>query len=220
VSHSEFDDLDLNYTPWLPSDRDAAVLDVGCGRGRVLAFLAARGYRHLEGLDRDPDAAAIARARVPGPVTVEDNWDRFLAGRGRAFDLVILKDVIYYVPRDKVVDALAAVRAAIKPGGRVIMEVFNGAAFTGPFIACKDEAILWTPVEQTVTSVLERAGFRNVTVLPHVPPARTLKRRLFNLCGRVWRGVLRAIYIVERGMAEENPRILTTKIVAVGEVPA
>ena len=43
VTHSDFDDLDLNYTPWLPADRDAAVLDVGCGPGRVLAFLAARG---------------------------------------------------------------------------------------------------------------------------------------------------------------------------------
>jgi len=34
------------------------------------------------------------------------------------------------------------------------------------------------------------------------------------------RGVLRGIYRVERGLAEENPRILPTTIVAVGEVPA
>lgn len=220
VSHPEFDDLDLNYTPWLPSDRDAAVLDVGCGPGRVLAFLAARGYRCLEGFDRDPGAVVVARTRVAGPVAVEENWDRFLAGRGGAFDLVILKDVIYYLPRDRVVEALRAVRAAIKPGGRVIVEVFNGAAYTGPFIAYKDDAILWTPVEQTVKSFLERAGFRNVAVHAHVPPARSFKRRLFNLAGRLWRVVLGAIYIVERGMAEENPRILTTKIVAVGEVHA
>jgi SAM-dependent methyltransferase len=220
VSHSEFDDLDLNYTPWLPSDRDAAVLDVGCGTGRVLAFLAARGYRRLEGFDRDPGAVAIARARVAGAIAVEDNWDRFFTSRGRAFDLVILKDVIYYVPREKVVDALNRVRASMKPGGRVIIEVFNGAAFTGPFIAYKDDAILWTPVEQTVQSFLERAGFRNVALHQHVPPARTLKRRLFNLLGRIWRLVLHAIYTVERGRAHENPRILTTKIVAVGEVPA
>src|SRR5207247_9221749 len=59
----EFDDLEMNYSPWLPADRNAAVLDAGCGRGRVLAFLASRGYARLEGFDRDPAAAAAAPAR-------------------------------------------------------------------------------------------------------------------------------------------------------------
>jgi len=216
----EFDDLEMNYSPWLPADRNAAVLDAGCGRGRVLAFLASRGYARLEGFDRDPEAAAAARSRVAAPIAVEDDWIRFLSNREQAFDLAILKDVIYYIPRDRLVEALTAVRRALKPNGRVIVEVFNGAAFTGPFVAYKDEAILWTPTEHTVRRALERAGFGTVIVRAHVPPARTLKRRLFNLAGSLWRVVLRGIYMVERGFAEENPRILTTKIVAVGDVSA
>jgi SAM-dependent methyltransferase len=217
----EFDDLEMNYAPWLPADRDAAVLDVGCGAGRVLAFLTFRGYRRLEGFDRDPDAVAAARSRVPAALlSVADDWSTHLAARAHAFDLIVLKDVIYYIPRDRIVDALRAVRHAIKPGGRVIVEVFNGAAFTGPFIAQKDDAILWTPTEHTLRTFLERAGFSSVTVHPHTPPARTWRRRAFNLAGRMWRLVLRAIYVIERGLAEENPRILTTKIVGIGEVPA
>lgn len=217
---SEFDDLDVNYTPWLPADRGAVVVDVGCGPGRVLAFLASRGYRRLEGFDRDAGAVALARSRVSAPLSVEDDWDRFFANRSGVFDLVILKDVLYYVPRERAVDALRTVRRALKPGGRVIIEVFNGAAFTGPFVAYKDEKILWIPTEHTVRGFLEQAGFGILAVRPHLPPARTLRRRLFNVAGRLWRLVLRAIYVFERGFAEENPRILTTRIVAVGEVPA
>lgn len=220
VSHSEFDDLDLNYAAWLPADRDAAILDVGCGPGRVLAFLAARGYRQIEGFDRDPDAVRVAQARVAAPVTVEDDWARFLDSRTRAFDLIVLKDVIYYLPRAEVVDALRTVRRALKPGGRVIVEVFNGAAYTGPFVAYKDDGILWIPTEHVLANFLGRAGFSAVSVHAHVPPARTLKRRAFNLLARAWRVALRAVYVLERGLAEENPRILTTRIVAVGEVPA
>lgn len=220
VSHSEFDDLDLNYAAWLPADRDAAILDVGCGPGRVLAFLAARGYRQIEGFDRDPDAVRAAQARVAAPVTIEDDWARFLDSRTRAFDLIVLKDVIYYLPRAEVVDALRAVRRALKPGGRVIVEVFNGAAYTGPFVAYKDDGILWIPTEHVLASFLDRAGFSAVSVHAHVPPARTLKRRAFNLLAGAWRVALRAVYVLERGLAEENPRILTTRIVAVGEVPA
>lgn len=219
VSEPEFDDLDLNYASWLPADRGAVILDVGCGPGRVLAFLESRGYTRLEGFDRDPDAVAAARARVAAPVAVEHDWSRFLSNRKSAFDLIILKDVIYYVPRDQVVDELRTVRAALKPGGRVIVEVFNGAAFTGPFVAHKDDAILWTPTEHTLRRFLERAGFSAVTLHAQRPPARTMRRRAFNLAGRAWRLALGAIYLVERGLSEENPRILTTKIVAVGEVP-
>lgn len=217
---AEFDDLDLNYIPWLPEDRDAKVLDVGCGSGRVLAFLASRGYRRLEGFDRDADAVALARSRVSAPLSVEHDWDRFFANRSASFDLVILKDVLYYLPRERAVDALKSVRRALKPGGRVIIEAFNGAAFTGPFVAYKDEDILWIPTEHTVRRFLEQAGFAAVALRPHLPPARTLRRRLFNLVGRLWRMVLGAIYVFERGFAEENPRILTTRIIAVGEVPA
>ena len=220
VSHSAFDDLELNYTAWLPADRHAAVLDVGCGDGRVLAFLAGAGYQRLEGFDRDAAAVEAARARVTAPIVVEHDWARFLDPRPRAFDLIVLKDVVYYVPREQVVEALQTVRRAVKPGGRVIVEVFNGAAFTGPFVAHKDDGILWIPTEHTIRAFLERAGFANITLHAHVPPARTLRRRAFNLLAIVWRGILRVIYLAERGLSEGNPRILTTKIVAVGEVPA
>jgi len=220
VSHFEFDDLDLNYTPWLPADRDAAVLDVGCGPGRVLAFLAARGYRRIEGFDRDADAVRVAQVRVTAPVTIEHDWARFLEGRSGTFDLIVLKDVIYYLPRAEVVDALRVVRQALRPGGRVVVEAFNGAAYTGPFVAYKDDGILWIPTEHILASFLRRAGFSAVSVHAHVPPSRTLKRRLFNLLARAWRVVLRTVYVLERGLAEENPRILTTRLVAVGEVPA
>lgn len=220
VSHSAFDDLELNYAVWLPLDRNAAILDVGCGDGRVLAFLADAGYVRLEGFDRDPAAVEAARARVNAPVTVEHDWGRFLDARPRALDLVVLKDVIYYLPRDGVVDALQTVRRAMKPGGRVLLEVFNGAAFTGPFIAHKDDGIQWVPTEHTVRMFLERAGFVSIELRAHIPPGRTLRRRAFNLLAAAWRGLLRLIYLAERGLSEGNPRILTTKIVAVGTAPA
>ena len=219
MSDRQFDDLDLNYTPLLPADREAMVLDVGCGSGRVLAFLQARGYRNLEGFDRDPDAVAAARSRTSARLAVSDDWNSVLANRDSAFDVVVLKEVVYSVPQADLVGALAAVGRALKPGGRVIVEVFNGVAATGPFVAYKDEDIRWIPTEQTIRRVLERAGLTAISLHAQRAPSQGLRRRLFNLAAAAWRGVLRMIYFAERGLAEENPRIFTTKIIATATRP-
>jgi SAM-dependent methyltransferase len=53
----------LSYERILPHLRDAAnVLDLGCGNGRLLAFLVERGWRgQYRGLDSSPKLLAIAR---------------------------------------------------------------------------------------------------------------------------------------------------------------
>ena len=48
-----FEDLDQAYRSELPDDKSTPILDIGCGHGRVLAFLSGRGYTDVRGVDRD-----------------------------------------------------------------------------------------------------------------------------------------------------------------------
>ncbi|MER7519588.1 methyltransferase domain-containing protein [Streptomyces sp. NPDC126499] len=50
----------------LAAEPGARAVDVGCGTGRAVSELAARGVR-AEGVDIDAEALALARARHPGP---------------------------------------------------------------------------------------------------------------------------------------------------------
>ena len=45
--------------------RDAAILEVGCGVGRNLAYLYDRGYTNLGGIEADPQAVALLRKTYP-----------------------------------------------------------------------------------------------------------------------------------------------------------
>ncbi|WP_028931022.1 class I SAM-dependent methyltransferase [Pseudonocardia asaccharolytica] len=104
-------DLVASYEP-------SAVLDGGCGTGRVAVELARRGM-DVVGVDPDPDMIAAARAKAPSL-----RWltlgleDLELAAR---FDVVVLAGnvVPYVAPTDRAA-AVAACARHLGPGGRLV----------------------------------------------------------------------------------------------------
>lgn len=99
-----------------------AVLDVGCGTGGMLRLARERGHRgRLVGLE--PDPAMLARARRRGDVewvagaAAEAAWDR-------EFDLATMTGHAFQclVGDGELRASLAAVRAALRQGGRFAFE--------------------------------------------------------------------------------------------------
>ncbi|MET9171599.1 methyltransferase domain-containing protein [Streptomyces misionensis] len=93
------------------------VLDVGCGPGRLVAALAARGVRTL-GIDVSPDAVARTR-RGGGSALRRSVFDR-LPGEGR-WGTVLLMDGNVGIGGDPVA-LLARLRAVAAPGSRLLAE--------------------------------------------------------------------------------------------------
>lgn len=141
VDHS-FADLALaalydSINPWGPDDdfyldlvsSADAVLDVGCGTGRLLARAAADGHPgRLTGLD--PAAAMLvqARRRAPGVEwLLGDLRTRLWNGE---FDLVTMTGHAFQalLGDEEVRAALRAVRCALGEGGRFVFETRNPAA--------------------------------------------------------------------------------------------
>jgi SAM-dependent methyltransferase len=102
------------------------VLDVGCGAGLQLAtMLAAAPGAEGVGVDTDEDAAALARRTLA---------DHGLAERARVlradvrdlaaespFDLVLLANVVYYVPAGERVALLRSLAELLAPGGTLLV---------------------------------------------------------------------------------------------------
>ncbi len=106
---------------WLEAERllppGAAVLDLGCGIGRVAAALAPR-CRDVLGVDVSARMVEEARRRhggVPGLRFATTEGERVPDG---AFDLVLLVDSMPYVHQAGLAEAIVAgVAAALRPGG-------------------------------------------------------------------------------------------------------
>jgi SAM-dependent methyltransferase len=101
----------------LPLRAGARVLDAGCGSGRTLEELG--GYGEVFGIELDPGAADVARARGCGEVLVgrleELPWE------DGYFDLITCLDVIEHTPDDRV--TLRELRRVCRPGGFLLVTV-------------------------------------------------------------------------------------------------
>lgn len=95
-----------------------AVLDAGCGTGRVSIELARRGYA-LTGLDIDPAMLAVARRNAPDLAWIEG--DLASTDLDTTFDTVVLAgNVLIFVATDTEAAVLARCSSHLRTGGLLI----------------------------------------------------------------------------------------------------
>lgn len=102
----------------LPRTQGLKVIDVGCGTGGMLPLLSEFG--EVTGLDASDDALAFAQSRAPGARLLKGDLPAGLPA-GEKFDLITAFDVIEHIP--DAVAALKVLRAALNPGGRLVVTV-------------------------------------------------------------------------------------------------
>jgi SAM-dependent methyltransferase len=207
--------LELNYRAWLPVDRRAPILDLGCGDGRVLTFLSALGYENVLGIDRDQTAVASVGA-LPG-VTVEcrDVDPGFLHQHRGRFRLIVLRQMIYYLDRADVVAFLSAARDALTDDGVILVEFFNAALLSSRLTEQKDPFIRTAYTEHAMRRLFAAAGLHTLEIHGERRRATGMRSALYAALRALWIQRLKAIYILERGIDNELPRIYTKSILAV-----
>jgi SAM-dependent methyltransferase len=109
----------------LPLASHARLLDVGCGPGRHTNALAARGYRIL-GIDTNAEALQRAREGAAAGATFRELDMRNLGELSDEFDGVISMWASFgYYDDATNGDVLRQMCARLRPGGRVVLDVYN-----------------------------------------------------------------------------------------------
>jgi 2-polyprenyl-3-methyl-5-hydroxy-6-metoxy-1,4-benzoquinol methylase len=122
---ARFEAIVREIVPFVP-DRQAAILDVGCATGGLLACFAHSGYTSL--LGSDPSPACAAAARKLHRLTVRCATIAEMAGWDERFDLILLVGVLEHL-RD-VSGAVDAVARLLAPGGSIYCAQPDVEAFT------------------------------------------------------------------------------------------
>lgn len=147
-----------NYLALLPADRATPMLDVGPGLGEWLDCVNAWGYRAAEGIDLSPQVVAHCRQRGHAVELVADTAE-WLGAHGGAYGVITVLDVLEHVPREQTVSLLAALRHALAPGGRLIVQVPNAQNPDGLLYRYGDFTHTAGFTESSLAEVFRAAGF-------------------------------------------------------------
>lgn len=124
---------DLPFWRRFSAGADGAILELGCGTGRVLLPLLADGIA-AEGLDGSADMLALCREKaaqqgLPEPVLHQADMAGFSLGRRYGAVFSAVGTLTLLAAPGAMAAALAAVRAHLRPGGRI------GISMEGPTAA-------------------------------------------------------------------------------------
>lgn len=108
---------------WLPENHEASILDIACGRGRLLQFFLDAGYHEVHGVDLSAEQVALARAVTPN--VVHSDALQYLSKHKCRFDLITGLDIIEHFQKDEALQFLELCFNSLKPGGRLILQTVN-----------------------------------------------------------------------------------------------
>ncbi len=185
------------------------VLDIGCGSGGYLAFLASLGWT-CEGVEPGPNSRAYAQevlglAVHPGPLTARRFPEEF-------FDVVTMWHVIEHLPDP--LETLREVRRVLKPDGVLMVrtpnvESLEARLFRGNWYGLDPPRHFYVFSPSTIRAILERIGF-GVTLLRYLYHPHDCSRSLLYVLEdrgshHVQGVVARYIRHIELGLAVCSP---------------
>lgn len=148
---------------WLPRNREARILDVGCGEGALLAFLRERGYTNLAGFDLSPENVRICHELGLSFVQQFNALDVAEFGSGD-YDVIFALDLLEHLPKSSAASFLDQVRARLAPRGYVVVQMPNMGSVLGLFHRYYDLSHEFGLTEKSARDLFMVAGFENAAI--------------------------------------------------------
>jgi SAM-dependent methyltransferase len=185
-----------------PPDKDAAILDVGCGHGALLHFVRQAGYHNLAGIDCSPaQVAAAGQIGVTG-IIQGDVLQVLGSFPSESQDVVIAFDLIEHFTKDELLSCLDQIWRVLKTGGKLIIHAPNGASPFCGRIRYGDFTHELALTRDSLFQVCQVCGFSQVSCYEDQPVPHGIKSGIRWLLWKVIRGVLRGYIAVETGGAD------------------
>jgi SAM-dependent methyltransferase len=189
---------DDKYLPLLAAvDRAAPVLDLGCGDGRLLAYLRSRGFADAVGVDVSAEQVSLARARGVR-AEVGDAFTHLGTATGE-YAAIFAVDVFEHFSRDELMRFVPLLFAALAPGGTLLVQTANGAGLFPGQVMYGDLTHLTILTPESLRQLLRPAGFVRIDCVETGPIPLRVRGKLNVALWIAIRNIAAAVKFAETG---------------------
>jgi SAM-dependent methyltransferase len=162
----------------LPRNRDAKIVDLGCGFGQNICAIRQLGYSNCFGVEPSEDAAGHASSTA---VTIyRGTIEQYAATVPRDVEFALMTHVLEHIPKEGIIKMLSIIRTDIlAPNGVLLVAVPNASSSTHCYWRYEDWTHTCLFTSGSLLYVLRAAGFQQVEILD--PDCRLETRFLFRL---------------------------------------
>lgn len=203
------------YKRFMPQDRSARILDIGCGAGQFLYYLKKADYQDYYGIDISPALIDCCK-KITDNAEVADAFD-FLTDKKGRYDLIVMNDLLEHIARDKAVQALRLAKESLAANGVVIIKVPNMANPFGLLSRYKDMTHETGFTEDSLHSIFYAAGFHDITCYPASASMSSLGGLVGKFAETLTHASLRLLF---KAQGYPAPRILTANLIGVARKSA
>lgn len=187
-----------------PLDKNAVIVDLGCGHGALVHFARLAGYHNVTGVDRSPQQVAAARHLGIEGVHEGDLMNTLQSLKNESLDTVIAFDVIEHFTKDELLTFLDQVYRVLRKGGKWIIHAPNGESPFGGKMRYWDFTHELAFTRASITQLLKSSGFSQVVCHEDTPIPHGFKSAVRWGLWKIVRGLLRIYLLAETGAGEKD----------------
>jgi len=202
-----------NFVRHLPANRQARIVEIGCGYGKNLYAMKELGYTQVSGIDFSEEQIELARNVLGLDEAHFANAIDWLSQTDEQFDCIVLIDVLEHLDLQALVSLGDMLGSHLKPGGRVIVQVPNDLAPLNP-LRHGDLTHVRAFTPQSIAQFFANSGIA-IRFMGDALSRNVLKRIL-------WRGLvnplMKLVFILVHGRYA-YPLIFSANLIVVAEKP-
>ena len=182
-----------------PTNKEAHIVDLGCGSGAFVALLDSLEYKNVWGVDISPQQVEEAHRLGIEKVKEGDLNTTLDSLAEQSHDVIITMDVIEHFTKEELIVFAQKVHRVLKFGGQWVIHVPNGEGTFGSAIFFRDFTHQIAFTRKSITQYILACKFSKVSCFEDKIVTRGIKGLIRKVIWGSYRNWIRIIIAAETG---------------------